>query len=76
MSDENASAAKTSDTEALQAQAAAAYEKLDRKEYPELARRLALFTGNDTDYAEDPDFCDDLDFFCDAPYTVADNRPY
>lgn len=66
-------AEKESTSEKLKARAAVAYDRLDRQRYPELARLLALFTGNDTDYAEDPDFCDDLDFFCDAPYTVADN---
>ncbi len=72
MSDANECDEKKSDTEALRAKAAAAYDRLDRKRYPELARRLALFTGNNADYAADDDFSDDFDFCDNTPYSVAD----
>lgn len=70
-STEKDSAERKSETEALKVKAAAAYEKLDRKEYPELARRLALFTGNDADYAADEDFSDDYDYCDNTPYNAA-----
>ena len=71
MNDEKDSAERKSETEALKVKAAAAYEKIDRKEYPELARRLALFTGNDADYAADEDFSDDYDYCDNTPYNAA-----
>lgn len=72
MSDANECDEKKREAEELRAKAAAAYDRLDRKRYPELARRLALFTGNNADYAADEDFSDDFDFCDNTPYSVAD----